>query len=192
MYIENLYIYKYSNSLSDITSTSTTTGIVMMAVVGCVVITSLVWVVIIYQTRKRPQAGSLGPPPAYPREDVLGRYPAHLPTHHHLPSDLVHTFTPLLANSHETYTTAGQDSGSEHSSGKDSGTGDSAQRSNEDLLPLDLSRPGLRRSLIICADNGSASVLRGKFFDATINVMLICSNFTQFCNFQGALEISLS
>lgn len=145
----------------DITSTSTTTGIVMMAVVGCVVITSLVWVVIIYQTRKRPQAGSLGPPPAYPREDVLGRYPAHLPTHHHLPSDLVHTFTPLLANSHETYTTAGQDSGSEHSSGKDSGTGDSAQRSNEDLLPLDLSRPGLRRSLIICADNGSASVLRG-------------------------------
>lgn len=148
-------------SVRDTTSTSTTTGIVVIAVVCCVVITSLVWVVIIHQTRKRAQTNSLGPPAGYPREDGLNPYPPHLPAHHHLPPDLVHTFTPLLANPPEPYTTAGQDSGSEHSSGKDSGTGDSAQRSNEDLLPLDLTRPGLRRSLIICADSGGSSVLRG-------------------------------
>lgn len=128
------------------------------------VITSLVWVVIIHQTRKRSQASALGPPVGYPREDGMGRYPAHLPTHHHhhLTPDLVHTFTPLLSNAPEGYTTAGQDSSSEHSSGKDSGTGDSAQRSNEDLLPLDLTRPGLRRSLIICAEPGGSPVLRGR------------------------------
>ncbi|KAG7155884.1 Leucine-rich repeats and immunoglobulin-like domains protein 3-like 1 [Homarus americanus] len=148
-------------SIRDMTNTSTTTGIVVMAVVVCVVVTSLIWVVIIHQTRKRAQTTALGPPAGYPREDGLSPYPPHLPTHHHLPPDLVHTFTPLLANPPEPYTTAGQDSGSEHSSGKDSGTGDSAQRSSEDLLPLDLTRPGLRRSLIICADSGSPSVIRG-------------------------------
>ncbi|XP_045606959.2 leucine-rich repeats and immunoglobulin-like domains protein 3 [Procambarus clarkii] len=147
-------------AIRDMTNTSTTTGIVVIAVVCCVVLTSLVWVVIIHQTRKRAQTTALGGPSGYPREDGLGRYPSHLPAHHHLPPDLVHTFTPLLANPPETYTMA-QDSGSEHSSGKDSGTGDSAQRSSEDLLPLDLTRPGLRRSLIICADSGTASVIRG-------------------------------
>ncbi|KAK8735942.1 hypothetical protein OTU49_005133, partial [Cherax quadricarinatus] len=148
-------------SIRDMTNTSTTTGIVIIAVVCCVVLTSLVWVVIIHQTRKRAQTSALGPPSGYPREDGLGRYPPHLPTHHHLPPDLVHTFTPLLATAPETYTIAGQDSGSEHSSEKDSGTGDSAQRSSEDLLPLDLTRPGLRRSMIICADTGTPSILRG-------------------------------
>lgn len=150
----------------EVTTTSTTTGIVMMAVVCCVVITSLVWVVIIYQTRKRSQSATLGPPGGFP-EDGVGRYPSHLPPHHHLPPDLVHTFTPLLANPPEAYTTTAQDSGSEHSSGKDSGTGDSAQRSSEDLLPIDLMRSGLRRSLIICADSNSASTLRGM---STVNV----------------------
>ncbi|KAK7071976.1 Leucine-rich repeats and immunoglobulin-like domain protein, partial [Halocaridina rubra] len=151
----------------DITASSTTTGIVMMAVVCCVVITSLVWVVIIYQTRKRAQTAALGPPGGYPVENGVGRYPSHLSAHPHLPPDLVHSFTPLLTNPQDAYPTTAPDSGSEHSSGKDSGTGDSAQRSNEDLLPIELTRAGLRRSLIVCADPGSATVLRGV---STVNV----------------------
>lgn len=144
---------------SETGNNSTTTGIVVMAVVCCVVVTSLVWVVIIHQTRKRAQRS---PVPAYPRENggVSQRYPsAH--ALHMTPEMIHHTFTPLLAGPQEAY--RGQDSGSEHSSGKDSGTGDSAgQRSSEDLLPLDLTRPGMRRSLLVCAEPGSPSpILRG-------------------------------
>ena len=46
------------------TSTTTTTGIVVIAVVCCVVGTSLVWVVIIYQTRNKRRAQSTGSNPA--------------------------------------------------------------------------------------------------------------------------------
>ncbi|XP_063845133.1 leucine-rich repeats and immunoglobulin-like domains protein 3 [Scylla paramamosain] len=148
------------------TSGSTTTGIVVIAVVCCVVLTSLVWVVIIHQTRKRTQsASSLTSPAGYPSDKgALARYPTPqhhaLAAHHHLTSELMHNMTPLLGGATEGYP-SGQDSGSEHSSGKDSGTGDSAQRSNEDLLPLDFNRPGLRRSLIICSDSRGSPVMRG-------------------------------
>lgn len=146
--------------------TTTTTGIVVIVVVCCVVLTSLVWVLIIHQTRKRTQAAAgLTSPPAYPRDEGgLTRYPApprHGLPHHHLTSELMHNMTPLLGGTGEGYPGA-QDSGSEHSSGKDSGTGDSAQRSNEDLVPLELSRPGLRRSLIICGDSRGSPVMRGE------------------------------
>ncbi|XP_050730735.1 leucine-rich repeats and immunoglobulin-like domains protein 2 [Eriocheir sinensis] len=147
-------------------SSSTTTGIVVIVVVCCVVVTSLVWVIIIHQTRRRTQAAAnLTSPAAYPRDEGgLARYPAPprhgLAAHHHLTSELMHNMTPLLGGVPDGYPGA-QDSGSEHSSGKDSGTGDSAQRSNEDLLPLDLSRPGLRRSLIICGDSRGSPVMRG-------------------------------
>lgn len=40
---------------------STTTGIIIIAVVCCVVGTSLVWVIIIYHTRKRHEAYSATP-----------------------------------------------------------------------------------------------------------------------------------
>lgn len=40
---------------------STTTGIIIIAVVCCVVGTSLVWVIIIYQTRKRHEMYSATP-----------------------------------------------------------------------------------------------------------------------------------
>nr|WDZ04362.1 LRR-IG5 [Eriocheir sinensis] len=111
-------------------------------------------------------AANLTSPAAYPRDEGgLARYPAPprhgLAAHHHLTSELMHNMTPLLGGVPDGYPGA-QDSGSEHSSGKDSGTGDSAQRSNEDLLPLDLSRPGLRRSLIICGDSRGSPVMRGE------------------------------
>lgn len=143
----------------------------VIAVVCCVVLTSLVWVVIIHQTRKRTQsAGGLARPAGYPNEKAsLARYPAPqhhtLAAHHHLTSELMHNMTPLLGGGAPEGYPGTQDSGSEHSSGKDSGTGDSAQRSNEDLLPLDFNRPGLRRSLIICSDPRSSPVMRGESWE---------------------------
>lgn len=46
---------------SGLDDESTTTGIIIIAVVCCVVGTSLVWVIIIYQTRKRHEMYSATP-----------------------------------------------------------------------------------------------------------------------------------
>ena len=50
-----------SSSSSVLDDESTTTGIIIIAVVCCVVGTSLVWVIIIYQTRKRHEMYSATP-----------------------------------------------------------------------------------------------------------------------------------
>ncbi|KAJ8926860.1 hypothetical protein NQ314_020711 [Rhamnusium bicolor] len=86
-------------------------GIIIITVVCCAVLTSIIWVVIIYQTRKRM------PPPVIQTKmqelpeltDKSRAYQLQL----HLCSDNI----------------------SDHSSSKDSGTGDSAKRSNDDLAP---------------------------------------------------------
>ncbi|KAK4311617.1 hypothetical protein Pmani_016904 [Petrolisthes manimaculis] len=137
---------------------STTTGILVMAGVCCVVVTSLVWVVIIHQTRKRAHRS---PVPPYPRENGgVGQCYSSAHALHMTPEMIHPTYTPLLAGPQEAY--RGQDSGSEHSSGKDSGTGDSAGQRSSENLPLDLTQPGMRRSLLVCAEPGSPTpVLRG-------------------------------
>lgn len=80
-------------------------GIIIITVVCCAVATSIIWVVIIYQTRKRltPSAGNENEGSAIDFNDKT----------------VVH-FT---------------DNVSDRSSCKDSGTGDSAKRSNDDLVP---------------------------------------------------------
>ncbi|GFS27069.1 leucine-rich repeats and immunoglobulin-like domains protein 3, partial [Elysia marginata] len=50
-----------SSSSFGLDDKSTTTGIIIIAVVCCVVGTSLVWVIIIYQTRKRHEMYSAAP-----------------------------------------------------------------------------------------------------------------------------------
>lgn len=117
-----LTIYSATDRESGSQDDSTATGIIVIAVVCCVVGTSLVWIIIIYQTRKRAEEyaptnsdeatlpSELAPFAAYPTtctEEYKGSAP--------------HLFL---------------DSNSEHSS-KDSGTGDSAKHSNDELLPSD-------------------------------------------------------
>ncbi|XP_022915076.2 leucine-rich repeats and immunoglobulin-like domains protein 3 [Onthophagus taurus] len=81
-------------------------GIIIITVVCCAVCTSIIWVVIIYQTRRRISV---------PQPNVL-----------QLEATIVdYSERPTQFN----------DNISEHSSCKDSGTGDSAKRSNDDLLP---------------------------------------------------------
>ncbi|XP_065165140.1 leucine-rich repeats and immunoglobulin-like domains protein 3 isoform X1 [Atheta coriaria] len=80
-------------------------GIIIITVVSCAVLTSFIWVVIIYQTRKGMSGSSV----------------------RNLNS------TVMLDFSEKRY----PDNASEHSSCKDSGTGDSAKRSNDDLMPPD-------------------------------------------------------
>jgi hypothetical protein len=82
-------------------------GIIIITVVCCAVATSIIWVVIIYQTRKRLS------PPTGNNPQVEG---------------------PVLEFNDKAvvqYT----DNASDRSSCKDSGTGDSANRSNDDLVP---------------------------------------------------------
>ncbi|KAF2881868.1 hypothetical protein ILUMI_24300 [Ignelater luminosus] len=84
-------------------------GIIIITVVCCAVLTSIVWVVIIYQTRKRMPPPKISAPQLEPA---------------------------VLDFTDKTLAQFG-DNTSEHSSCKDSGTGDSAKRSNDDLLPGD-------------------------------------------------------
>lgn len=84
-------------------------GIIIITVVCCAVLTSVVWVVIIYQTRKRMTPCKIPNPQLDPA--VL---------------DFTDKVLPQFG-----------DNTSEHSSCKDSGTGDSAKRSNDDLIPAD-------------------------------------------------------
>ncbi|KAK3908889.1 Leucine-rich repeats and immunoglobulin-like domains protein 3 [Frankliniella fusca] len=102
-------------------------GIIVIAVVCCAVCTSVVWVVIIYQTRKHmtrvphPPSGSSGTGLSHAVDLKMA-------------SD--HSPMPLLVYGHPGGQIANQiDTDSEHSS-KDSGTGDSKRsHSHEDLLP---------------------------------------------------------
>ncbi|XP_018566623.1 leucine-rich repeats and immunoglobulin-like domains protein 2 isoform X2 [Anoplophora glabripennis] len=91
--------------------TSNMMGIIIITVVCCAVLTSIIWVVIIYQTRKR-----MSPP-------VIQTEMQELP-------DMTET-----TRAHQLQLHLCPDNISDHSSSKDSGTGDSAKRSNDDLGP---------------------------------------------------------
>ncbi|KAK5639143.1 hypothetical protein RI129_011635 [Pyrocoelia pectoralis] len=84
-------------------------GIIIITVVCCAVLTSVVWVVIIYHTRKR-------------------LHPTKIP---------MPIIEPPVLDFTDKAVSQFADNTSEHSSCKDSGTGDSAKRSNDDLLPGD-------------------------------------------------------
>ncbi|XP_045518715.1 leucine-rich repeats and immunoglobulin-like domains protein 3 [Pieris brassicae] len=92
------------------------TGIIIITVVCCAVGTSIIWVVIIYHTRRR-MAGAIR---SYPTESVKMTQVVHSD------SDSPHMFP---------------DNTSEHSSCKDSGTGDSAKQTSFDGVPTDRSEP---------------------------------------------------
>ncbi|KAL1492673.1 hypothetical protein ABEB36_010897 [Hypothenemus hampei] len=84
-------------NILDVSDSNNMMGIIIITVVCCAVLTSVVWVVIIYQTRK---SGRLKESAQFPATEL---------------------------------TEIPQDCSSERSSCKDSGTGDSARRSNDDL-----------------------------------------------------------
>ncbi|XP_032513390.2 leucine-rich repeats and immunoglobulin-like domains protein 3 [Danaus plexippus] len=90
------------------------TGIIIITAVCCAVGTSIIWVVIIYHTRRR-MAGAV---PNYPSESVKMTQIVHSD------SETPHMFPDNL---------------SEHSSCKDSGTGDSAKQTSFDGVPTDRS-----------------------------------------------------
>ncbi|XP_041976953.1 leucine-rich repeats and immunoglobulin-like domains protein 3 isoform X2 [Aricia agestis] len=90
------------------------TGIIIITVVCCAVGTSIIWVVIIYHTRRR-MAGAVR---QYPAESVKMTQVVHSD------SESPHMFPDNL---------------SEHSSCKDSGTGDSAKQTSFDGVPTDKS-----------------------------------------------------
>ncbi|CAG9783649.1 unnamed protein product [Diatraea saccharalis] len=91
------------------------TGIIIITVVCCAVGTSIVWVVIIYHTRRR-MAGSVHTRTNYPTESMKMTQVMH--------SD---------SESPQMY----PDNISEHSSCKDSGTGDSAKQNSFDGVPVE-------------------------------------------------------
>ncbi|XP_039747390.1 leucine-rich repeats and immunoglobulin-like domains protein 3 isoform X1 [Pararge aegeria] len=91
------------------------TGIIIITVVCCAVGTSIIWVVIIYHTRRR-MAGAVRN--NFPSESVKMTQVVHSD------SDSPHLFPDNL---------------SEHSSCKDSGTGDSAKQTSFDGMPSDRS-----------------------------------------------------
>ena len=103
-------------------------GIIVIAVVCCAVCTSIVWVVIIYQTRKHM---------ARSNQLSAGNSGSGIPHSVELKLASDHSPVPLLVYGHPGGQVANQvDTDSEHSSGKDSGTGDSKRsHSHEDLLP---------------------------------------------------------
>ncbi|XP_071438970.1 leucine-rich repeats and immunoglobulin-like domains protein 3 [Hetaerina americana] len=102
-------------------------GIVVIAVVCCAVATSIVWVVIIYQARKRAIDNGSGDVAADGRAEVG----PSLPTAQLAAAPVIVT----AEDSGVTLPSNYMDTDSEHSSSKDSGTGDSAKRSSDDLLP---------------------------------------------------------
>lgn len=88
-------------------------GIIIITVVSCAVLTSIIWVVIIYQTRRKISAQmELQEMPEMSDRTII--HP-NMASHHPYPDNI-----------------------SDHSSCKDSGTGDSARRSNDDLAPEEL------------------------------------------------------
>lgn len=145
---------------------SATIGIIIIAIVCCVVGTSIVWVIIIYHTRKRarnspasapssiPNPPAIGPPntPPFPGVEFMAAETDdpdlnidvdNIPTTIIYPPELE-----LLAykgTNQQLYTyLADNNSDSEHSSSKDSGTGDSGRRSNsnEDMAIMNANLVG--------------------------------------------------
>ncbi|KAG8235636.1 hypothetical protein J437_LFUL015669 [Ladona fulva] len=100
-------------------------GIVVIAVVCCAVATSIVWVVIIYQARKRAGDASGGD---MTDVEITGTLSGSNHPHGAKTSIPAGDATTTLPSNY-------MDTDSEHSSSKDSGTGDSAKRSSDDLLP---------------------------------------------------------
>ena len=90
------------------------TGIIIITIVCCAVFTSIIWVAIIYQTRKRMAVVEI---PPVNDSCLLSK------THLSSPTISATNTTPAFLDNH-----------SDHSSGNDSGTGDSAKRSNDQLL----------------------------------------------------------
>ena len=143
---------------------SATIGIIIIAVVCCVVGTSIVWVIIIYQTRKRARNAPAASSSTLPTQPTLGtqnnvpflgvEFMAaetedpedinididNMPTTVIYPPDLeILTFKNGNGSTQQLYTyLADNNSDSEQSSSKDSGTGDSGRRSNsnEDVAVL--------------------------------------------------------
>lgn len=126
---------------------NTTLVLVMLAVVVCVVVTSIVWVIIIYHTRRRSRSS----PHHHPALGFPLATPSSSPRHRSLfsngggdcpsPPDALLGHTDLDEDETGVGRTTdivlvGPDTDSEHSTGKDSGVGDSSQRSSEDLRQL--------------------------------------------------------
>ncbi|XP_060516185.1 leucine-rich repeats and immunoglobulin-like domains protein 2 isoform X2 [Cylas formicarius] len=105
-------VIKPSASIGEIISeafdTTNMMGIIIITVVSCAILTSIIWVVIIYQTRRR----MVVPPVGNELPELIDKGHTHQELGIHCPDNL-----------------------SDHSSCKDSGTGDSAKRSNDDLVP---------------------------------------------------------
>lgn len=137
------------------------TGIIIIAVVCCVVGTSLVWVVIIYKTRKR-------------HEEFLPST-----ANESLPGELV-GYPQCLTSCPEEFKGCTQqlfsDDNSEHSS-KDSGTGDSAKRSSENLIPSDLDGPGkpllmpVGHRVAVIAAGDSLNSLKGHNSNSSVDTL---------------------
>ncbi|KAF4532659.1 hypothetical protein B566_EDAN009842 [Ephemera danica] len=96
------------------------TGYIIISVVCCAVLTSICWVIIIYQTRKRHSSNRSSTP----------EFGMSLDEQEEVEDDImVMALRPQESTGHFYV-----DTKSEHSSGKDSGTGDSAKRSSDDLI----------------------------------------------------------
>lgn len=133
---------------------SATIGIIIIAVVCCVVGTSIVWVIIIYQTRKRARNNTPSSPSSTLPAQPLHATPSvpfpgvefmaaetddpdinididNMPTILYPPDLEILAYKGSVGSTGQLYTyLADNNSDSEHSSSKDSGTGDSGRRSN--------------------------------------------------------------
>ncbi|RXG53685.1 Dipeptidyl peptidase 1 [Armadillidium vulgare] len=144
---------------------SAMTYIVIMMVVIAVMATSAVWVFVIYRLRRRARQRTKGSEEnRRSMNQILGESlnPSLLNPQQRVKSEKIDNLTPLLPPSHvDGLTTTQQDSGSEHSSGKDSGVGESAQRSSEDLHPNGDIKSNIRRSLLIYPDSPVGLNMKG-------------------------------
>ncbi|KAG5879278.1 hypothetical protein JTB14_008954 [Gonioctena quinquepunctata] len=125
-----IYECRLNNSLGEVSDqsriivkpntydTSNMLGIIIISVVCCAVLTSIIWVVIIYQTRRKM------PPPVVQTEMQELPETTDGSRTHHIQLQLF------------------PDNISDQSSCKDSGTGDSAKRSSDDLAPGEFVRCG--------------------------------------------------
>ena len=132
---------------------SATVGIIIIAVVCCVVGTSIVWVIIIYQTRKRARTNAPSSPSSAIPPQTLHATPSvpfpgvefmaaetsdpdididNIPPTILYPPDIeMLAYKGNVGSTGQLYSyLADNNSDSEHSSSKDSGTGDSGRRSN--------------------------------------------------------------
>ncbi|KAF5300389.1 hypothetical protein FQR65_LT01010 [Abscondita terminalis] len=102
--------YSEVNVKPDISSDNQLMGIIIISVVCCAVLTSIVWVVIIYQTRIRMATSSI----------------VSMPVIDSQAADVIDKALTQFA-----------DDSSEHSPSKDSGTGNSRKHSEDDLISAD-------------------------------------------------------